>query len=85
MASRREEIKTELIQSIKNEIGIEPDDINEETRFDSLDIGSLDAFNIFGDLEDRFDVELPFEDVESINTLKDAIDTFEQIIEEQKG
>ncbi len=84
MANRREEIKAELIESIKAEIGVDPGDIQEDTRFDSLEINSLDAFNIFGDLEDRFNVELAYEDLEKIKTMRDAIDAFEQLIDKQK-
>lgn len=83
MVNRREEITEVLLESIKEQMGLDNIDIQEDTRFDELEIGSLDAFNIFGDIEDRFDIELPFEELEKIDTLKDAIDAFEEFIDQK--
>ena len=78
MGISREQIKKELISAIQSQMGIDPAALSEESRFDELNISSLDAFNIFGDIEENFDVELPYEELEGIETLKDAIDAFER-------
>lgn len=82
MANRRDEIKEVLLEAIKEQMRLDSIDADEDTRFDELDIGSLDAFNIFGDIEERYGIELPYEELGKISTLKDAIDAFEQFIDQ---
>ena len=85
MANRRNEIKAELLHAIQDQMKLDNTDFDEETRFDELEIGSLDAFNIFADIEERFGVELPYTELEKIKTLKDAIDAFEEFVEKHRS
>ena len=49
--------------------------ITEETSFkEDLDADSLDLFELVMALEDEFDVEIPSEELEKLNTVKDVMD-----------
>lgn len=66
----------EKIRNIINEVlGIEPDDISEDTNFvDDLGADSLDLFQIITGVEDEFGIVFDIEKVGDIKTVGDAID-----------
>lgn len=58
-------------------LGINVEDITEETTFDDLDADSLDRLQLVTALEDEFDVEMDDELLLSINSVADALDALE--------
>lgn len=61
---------------IAEQTGKDVDEITLETNVkEDLDADSLDLFQIINDIEDEFDVSV--EDLESIVTVKDAVDFVE--------
>ena len=66
----------EKIQSIiAEQLSIDKDTITMETSFkDDLGADSLDLFELVMTLEDEYDFEIPSEDLEKIQTVKDVID-----------
>jgi len=56
------------------EVGAEPDLINREATFESLDVDSLDLVEIAQIVEDEFGVELIGDDVQNLKTVGDVID-----------
>ncbi len=63
----------EKIQSIIAEaLGVEPEDITEETTFEELDADSLDLFEIITELEEELGIEIPTEEADKIQTVGDA-------------
>lgn len=58
-------------------LGINVEDITEETTFDDLDADSLDRLQLVTALEDEFDVEMDEEQLLSINSVSDALDAIE--------
>lgn len=58
-------------------LGINVEDITEETTFDDLDADSLDRLQLVTALEDEFDVEMDDEQLLSINSVADALDALE--------
>lgn len=58
-------------------LGINVEDITEETTFDDLDADSLDRLQLVTALEDEFDVEMDDEQLLSISSVADALDALE--------
>lgn len=61
----------EVIEEKLNAEGVE---ITEETSFkDDLNADSLDLFELVMALEDEFDIEIPSEELEQLNTVGDVL------------
>ncbi len=58
-----------------------PDDLSEATTFDDLDADSLERLQLVTAMEDEFDLELPDDQLESINSVADAVNAIEQTLE----
>ena len=54
-------------------LGINADEITEETTFDDLDADSLDRLQLVTTMEDEFDIEIDDEKLEAINSVAEAI------------
>lgn len=66
---------------ISDQFGIGEDNITMETSFrEDLDADSLDLVELIMGLEDEFDLEVNDEDVETINTVGDAVNYINKII-----
>ena len=64
-----------LKEIIEEKLNAEGAAITEETSFkEDLDADSLDLFELVMALEDEFDVEIPSEELERLNTVKDVMD-----------
>lgn len=72
-----EEIKELVAEALGADVG----ELTEETSFtEDLNADSLDLFEMVMELEDKFDVKIPTEDLENIKTIGDV----KQYIEEHK-
>lgn len=54
-------------------LGINADEITEETTFDDFDADSLDRLQLVTAMEDEFDIEIDDEKLEAINSVAEAI------------
>lgn len=54
-------------------LGINANEITEETTFDDLDADSLDRLQLVTAMEDEFDIEIDDEKLEAINSVAEAI------------
>lgn len=80
MARTKEEIITGLAEVVEEVTGIEPSEVTEEKSFvDDLDIDSLSMVEIAVQLEDRYGVEIPDEDLGKLRTVGDAVSYVEKI------
>ena len=71
MSSVEEKIKSIIV----DQLGVNDADVNSETRFvEDLGADSLDTVELVMKLEEDFDLEIPDEDAEKIQTVRDAID-----------
>ena len=60
---------------------IEPENIKQETRLkDDLGADSLDLFQLVVELEEKYDVEVPDDELEKIVTVQDALDMAKSLI-----
>ena len=56
-------------------LSVDPDQITETARFkEDLDADSLDLVELVMGLEERFDIEVPEDDLEGVTTVGQAVD-----------
>ena len=65
-----EKIKELIVESL----GIEEDQVTMEASFKDLKVDSLDLFEMVMSLEDEFDVEIPTEELEKMETVGDVVE-----------
>ena len=69
----REEIESRVFSALE-EFGAEPDAINPDSTFESMDIDSLDLVELAQIVEDDYGVQLKGEDMENVTTVRQAVD-----------
>ena len=71
----REEALSALREVAVEVLSVEPDEVVEASRFkEDLDADSLDLVELVMGLEERFDISVPEEDLESVATVGQAVD-----------
>ena len=56
-------------------LSVDPDQVTEAARFkEDLDADSLDLVELVMELEERFDIQVPEEDLEHVTTVGNAVD-----------
>lgn len=71
--------RAEALSTIKDVaaevLSVDPDQVTENARFkEDLDADSLDLVELVMGLEERFDIEVPEEDLEGVTTVGQAVD-----------
>jgi acyl carrier protein len=66
----------DLLKGVATEVlSVEPDQVVESARFkEDLDADSLDLVELVMGLEERFDIEVPEDDLEGVTTVGQAVD-----------
>ena len=73
--SNAESIEERVIKIVCNQMGTTPDKITKETSFvNDLGADSLDTVELVMEFEDEFEISIPDEDAEKIQTVGNAID-----------
>ena len=68
-------LEDQVKEIIVEQLGVDEADVKLESHFvDDLGADSLDTVELVMKLEEDFDIEIPDEDAEKIQTVKDAID-----------
>ena len=71
----RDEVLTALREVAVEVLSVEPDTVVEDARFkEDLDADSLDLVELVMGLEERFDIEVPEDDLEGVTTVGHAVD-----------
>lgn len=71
MASVEEKVKEIIVE----QLGVNESDVASDAHFvDDLGADSLDTVELVMKFEEEFDIEIPDEDAEKIQTVQDAID-----------
>jgi len=72
--STEESVEEQVKEIIVKQMGVNKDQVTPETSFiNDLGADSLDTVELVMELEDAFDVSIPDEDAEKIQTVGDAI------------
>ena len=73
--------RTEILEKVRDiasdVLGVDADEITEETTFDDLDADSLDRLQLVTAMEDEFDLEIDADKLAAINSVADAVDAIE--------
>ena len=71
----RDEVLGALREVAVEVLSVEPDQVVEDARFkEDLDADSLDLVELVMGLEEKFDIEVPEEDLEGVTTVGQAVD-----------
>ena len=65
---------TERVISALVEFGEEPENVKPDSRFDDLDIDSLDLVELAQVIEDEYSIEISDAEMEKITTVQDVVD-----------
>ena len=80
------EVETKVIEIISEQMGVDKAEITRETSFiNDLNADSLDTVELVMEFEDEFDMSIPDEEAEKIQTVGAAIDYIIKIIQTKKG
>ena len=77
----RTEIFNKVADIASDVLGIDIDQITEETTFDDLDADSLDRLQLVTAFEDEFDIEMDEERLLAIASVAEAIDAIEATLQ----
>lgn len=73
--------RTKILEKVRDiasdVLGVDADEITEETTFDDLDADSLDRLQLVTAMEDEFDLEIDDDKLAAINSVADAVDAIE--------
>lgn len=70
-----EEIENKVIEIISEQMGVDKSEIRRETSFiNDLNADSLDTVELVMEFEDEFDMSIPDEEAEKIQTVGAAVD-----------
>lgn len=73
----RTEMFNKVADIASDVLGIDIEEITEETTFDDLDADSLDRLQLVTAIEDEFDIEIDEERLLTIASVADALDAIE--------
>ena len=77
MRMDRTEMFNKVAEIASDVLGIDIDEITEQTTFDDLDADSLDRLQLVTAIEDEFDIEMAEERLLTIASVSDALDAIE--------
>ena len=80
MAATQEELIAGIAEIIEEVTGIEPSEVTVDKSFvDDLDIDSLSLVEIAVQIEDKYGVKVPDEDLAGLRTVGDAVDYLQKL------
>ena len=78
-------IENRVIEIISEQMGVDKSEITRETSFiNDLNADSLDTVELVMEFEDEFDMSIPDEEAEKIQTVGAAIDSIINIVHSKK-
>ena len=73
----REQIEQRVFQALE-EFGAEPDQINPDAEFESMDVDSLDLVELAQIVEDEYGIEVQDSDLDKVETIGDVVELVSQ-------
>ncbi len=81
-----EEVEGKIIEIVSEQMGVDKGEITRDTSFiNDLNADSLDTVELVMEFEDEFDMSIPDEEAEKIQTVGAAIDYIVQIVKSQES
>ena len=76
-----DEIETKVIEIVSEQMGVDKSEITRETSFvNDLGADSLDTVELVMELEEEFDINIPDDVAEKIQTVGQAVDHIEKAV-----
>lgn len=69
-----------VIKEIASYVNSKPDDISLEMRLDDIGVDSLGAITILFELEDKLNIDIPTESLDSLKIVNDVVEQLEQLL-----
>ena len=80
------EIEAKVIEIVSEQMGVDKSEITRETSFiNDLNADSLDTVELVMEFEDEFDMSIPDEEAEKIQTVGAAVDYVAKVVLEKKS
>jgi acyl carrier protein len=76
-------VATKVIAAIAKTKKIAPETITLDSRFEDLNIDSLDGLNLFFELEEEFDLSIPDERVRTLKTIGQVVEEINRLLAER--
>ena len=77
-------IESKVIEIVSEQMGVDKAEVSRETSFiNDLNADSLDTVELVMEFEDEFDMSIPDEEAEKIQTVGAAIDYIAEIVKNQ--
>ncbi|MBI4567632.1 MAG: acyl carrier protein [Planctomycetes bacterium] len=71
----RNEVRDKVVQIIHDQLGVEREKITEDAKFmEDLKADSLDIVELVMEFEDQFDISIPDDEAQKIQTVGQAVD-----------
>ena len=68
------EVETKVIEIVAEQMGVDKGEVSRDTSFaNDLNADSLDTVELVMEFEDEFEISIPDEDAEKIQTVGDAV------------
>jgi len=81
-----QEIESKVIEIVAEQMGVDKAEISRETSFiNDLNADSLDTVELVMEFEDAFEMSIPDEEAEKIQTVGQAIDYIAQHMQQQQS
>ena len=74
-----------VINEISNHLKCQPSEIHPDMKLGALGIDSLGAITILYELEDQFDIEIPNEVFDSLETVNDIVIKLQQLLDNKNS
>lgn len=86
VAATSEEIKEKVVKIVSEQMGVDKGEINLETSFvNDLNADSLDTVELVMEFEDEFELSIPDEEAEKIQTVGQAVDYIMKAQSQKQG
>ncbi len=80
----RQDIENSVIKLIAKQKSLNPSDITSESTLEALGVTSLEAITVVYDIEEKFDVEVPDDILDKLDTVHDIVDGVASLISEKE-
>ncbi len=79
------EVEAKVVEIVSEQMGVDKSEISRETSFiNDLNADSLDTVELVMEFEDEFDMSIPDEEAEKIQTIGAAIDYIVEIMKDKE-
>jgi acyl carrier protein len=76
-------LEEKLIDMVKKQLTIKNVSVNLDSNFKDINADSLDIVEIALKVEDEFNIEIPEDSAENIETIRDVVNIVRQLIEQK--